>query len=72
MHRTSDLGICLCALLCAGYGEGRLADHGHMTIDHVSIGSLVGQVLCMHRTVSLDGMCFFSFIGLSIIGPLLT
>ncbi len=28
MHRRVDLGICLCALLCAGQGEGGLADYG--------------------------------------------
>jgi hypothetical protein len=30
MQRTGDLRICLCALLCAGQGEGRLADCGHV------------------------------------------
>ncbi len=45
MHRRGDLGICLCALLCAGQGEGGLAVYGHMTM--FSIGSLVGQVLCI-------------------------
>ena len=45
-YRTGDLGICLCALLCAGQGEGGLAVYGHMTM--FSIGSLVGQVLCIH------------------------
>jgi hypothetical protein len=32
MHRTSDLGICLCALISAGYGEGRPANYGHITM----------------------------------------
>jgi hypothetical protein len=52
MQRTCDQGICPCASLCAGKGEGGLADYGHMTM--YSIGSLGGQVLCIHCTVDYD------------------
>ncbi len=40
-----------CALLCAGKGEGRLADYCHMTM--YSIGNLGGQD-CIHCTVDYD------------------
>jgi hypothetical protein len=56
MQRTGDLRICLCALLCAGQGKGRLADYGYLTI--FSIGSLVGG--CLHFAKFVCLLCHSS------------
>ena len=49
MHRRGDLGICLCALLCAGQGEGGLAVYGHMTM--FSIGAWLVKSYVLYTTL---------------------